>query len=1062
MNIIKTSIENPVSVVVGVLLLTLFGGISLYRMPYQLAPRVEEPVINVETFWPGATPYEIERDIVEEQEKVLKGIPGLYEMESSSFNNRADITLRFTIGTDVNEALLRVSNKLDEVPEYPENVDKPIVKAEGTETSPVVWMVLRTREGNPEHIYHYLTYFDNEVRQHFERIEGVADLWTSGGSEKQMQVLVKPEKLAAHQLTIDSVVNALRAENANVSAGVLGVGRRDYRIRTVAEFRSVEDIRDVVLKSDGERRVTVGDVAEVEIGYQKLTTPTFADGEPALSVGVSPEPGVNVLELTDKIEKAFIELNEGKLKNEGLKLEWVSDQRPYIEGAIALVRHDVVVGGLLAVAVLIVFLRSVAPTLVVSSSIPICIIGTFIFIYGFGGTLNVISLAGLAFSVGMFVDNSIVTLENIDRHRAMGKSPGDAAYEGAREVWGAVVASTLTNVAVFLPVVFLQQEAGQLFREIAIAISAGVMISLLICATVIPALAKQVYSWRMLTALDATGSRFDVLGRVGGLATAGCISLLQGTVMRNNFTRATTVIALTSAAVYGSYAMIPKMEYLPEGNRDIIYNTIVPPPGLSYEAREAIGRQFYEYMKPYYQPGYEGSPGVKSIFFMGRGSTLFCIVRSKDQARTKELIPVCQEAIARIPSVFGVSAQASVLQSGRGRGRSIDVDLSGEKMEDLIASATALRAAILDGITDAQVRPRPALEVMFPEVRFVPSRDRLRAVGMTAQQLGINIDVLMDGRDIGDYKQEGEKKIDLVVKVADANIRTPEDVANAMIATPRGTTMPVSSLADMVETTGMTELRHLERNRTITLSVTPPYTITIQEAMERIQNEIVPGLVAKGEVKGVDVFYSGTADKLVDTRNAVKWNFVLAAAITYLLMAALYGNFIYPFIIMFTVPLAGVGGFIGLAIVSRFVHAQSLDILTMLGFIILVGAVVNNAILIVHQALNNVRIEGMDYEDAIAHSVRTRLRPIYMSATTSVFGMLPLVLWPGPGSELYRGIGAVVIGGIALSTVVTVFLIPPLLAWFIRMERRGTAPEKAVAAIDLPVTGPQADPTYSK
>lgn len=1046
MNIIKFSIDNPVSVTVGVLLVTLFGVISLLRMPYQLAPRVEEPVIEVETIWPGATPYEIERDIVEEQEKVLKGIPGLYEMESSSYNNRASIDLRFTLDTRIDEALLRVSNKLDEVPEYPQNVDKPVVNAQGTETSPVVWMILRTREGNDANIYHYLTFFEDEVRQHFERIPGVADVWSSGGSAKQMQVLVKPYLLASHQLTIDAVVNALRAENANVSAGVLGVGRRDYRIRTVAEFRSVEDIKDVVLRSDGERRVTVGDVADVEVGYEKLTTPTYADGKPAISCGVSPEPGVNILELTDKVEQAFNELNEGKLKNAGLQLDWVSDQRPYINGAIELVRHDVIVGGLLAVAVLLIFLRSAAPTIVVSSSIPICIIGTFIFIYASGGTLNVVSLAGLAFSVGMFVDNSIVVLENIDRHRLMGKSPTDSACEGTREVWGAVVASSLTNVAVFLPIVFLKQEAGQLFREIAVAISAGVMISLLVCATVIPALSKQVYSWRMANSLDlAKSPRFDVFGRVGGVLASLCTRLLRGLVMRNHVTRLATVIVVTGAAVLVTYALFPKMEYLPEGNRDIIFNQIVPPPGLSYEARAEIGMQFYEYLKPYYEAGHEGYPGIASMFFMGRGSTLFCIVRSKDQARTRELVPLCQQAISRIPSVFGVSSQASILVSGRGRGRSIDVDISGEKLEDLIASAGALRAAVLERIEDSQVRPRPALEVMFPEVRFVPSRDRLRAVGMTAQQLGVNIDVLMDGREIGDYKQEGEKKIDLVVKVADADIATPEEVNAALIATPLGTTIPVSSLADMVETTGMTEVRHLERDRTITLSVTPPFSITIQEAMERIENEIVPALRESGQIKDVDIRYSGTADKLLDTRNAVKWNFVLAAMITYLLMAALYGNFIYPLIIMFTVPLAGAGGFLGLMLVNRFIHAQSLDILTMLGFIILVGAVVNNAILIVHQTLNNIRFEGMDYDDAIADSVRTRLRPIYMSATTSCFGMLPLVIWPGPGSELYRGIGAVVIGGIALSTVVTVFLIPPMLSWFIRMEKRAKAPEKSGA-----------------
>ncbi|MDZ4861023.1 MAG: efflux RND transporter permease subunit [Candidatus Hydrogenedentes bacterium] len=648
----------------------------------------------------------------------------------------------------------------------------------------------------------------------------------------------------------------------------------------------------------------------------------------------------------------------------------------------------------------------------------------------------VISLAGLAFSVGMFIDNSIVVLENIDRHRAMGKSPADSAYEGTREVWGAVVASSLTNVAVFLPVVFLQQEAGQLFREIAIAISAGVMISLLVCATVIPSLSKTLYSWKISASLDGSaGGRFDILGRIGNWAVKLCMAMLQGFVLRNAFTRVVTVAVLTTAALAGSYFFVPKMEYLPEGNRDIIFNNIIPPPGLSYEERYAIGQQIYDYLKPYYEPGYKGLPGIKYMFYTGRGSGMFFVVRSQDPARARELLPVCREAIDSVPSIFGVSTQASIFSTGRGRGRSIDVDVSGESMEDLIASANALRGAVMARIDDAQVRPRPALEVMYPEVQFIPSRERMRAVGVTALQLGTAIDVLMDGRDIGDFKQEGEKKIELIVKADEQQMETPEDVYSAMVAMPGGRVLPVSSLAEMVNTTGMTEIRHLERARTITLQVTPPFTITIQEAMEIISDEIVPSLLSSGKMNGVSVNFSGAADKLTETRNALKWNFILAAAITYLLMAALYGNFIYPLIIMFTVPLAGVGGFMGLWVVNTFIHTQPLDVLTMLGFIILVGAVVNNAILIVHQSLNNVRLEGMDHMEAIVDATRTRLRPIYMSTTTAVFGMLPLVVWPGPGSELYRGIGAVILGGLTLSTIFTVFLIPALLSFFIRMER---------------------------
>jgi len=322
-------------------------------------------------------------------------------------------------------------------------------------------------------------------------------------------------------------------------------------------------------------------------------------------------------------------------------------------------------------------------------------------------------------------------------------------------------------------------------------------------------------------------------------------------------------------------------------------------------------------------------------------------------------------------------------------------------------------------------------------------RERLRSVGMTASQFGVALDVLMDGRDIGDFKQEGEKKIDLVMKASDEEIETPEDLYNALIATAAGRTVPVSSLATLEKASGLTEIRHLERNRTVSLQVTPPTAVTIQEAMEVIQQKTVPRVRQMGLLDDIEVGMSGTADKLTETRRALQWNFVLAAAIVYLLMAALFGNFIYPLVIMFTIPMAAAGGLIGLKLVNRFIAGQPLDVLTMLGFVILIGVVVNNAILIVHQALNNIRIGRMPHKEAVLEATRTRLRPIYMSATTSVFGMLPLVLRPGPGSELYRGLGSVVLGGLALSTVFTVFMIPPLLMFFIGMERAAPAADQA-------------------
>jgi HAE1 family hydrophobic/amphiphilic exporter-1 len=1037
MDIVKFSIEKPVTVIVSVILVLLFGLIGLFSMPYQLSPTVTEPEITVTTTWAGATPYEIERDIIEEQEKVLKGIPGLVEMESSSFNGMGTVTLRFKIGTDVDDALLRVSNKLNEVPSYPENVDKPIINATGAATSPVIWMILKTKDANPLSINTYRTYFENEVRQYLERVEGVADLFIGGGTEKEMHIIVKPERLAAYSLTINDLINVLRDENVNVSAGTMGVSRRDYRIRTVAEFKSPEDIGRIVIRSTGQRRITVSDVANVGFGYAKLTVAMLqkgegkiAKGKEGIAIGVKPEPDANILELTDRVEEAVKWLNSEKLKSENVYLDMVYNQRPYIRGAIGLVRKNIFIGGTLAITVLLIYLRSISSTVVAASAIPISIIGTFIFMNALGRNLNVVSLAGIAFAVGMLVDNAIVVLENIDRHRKMGKSPFEAAYDGVREVWGAVLASTLTTVAIFLPVVFMEEEAGQLFRDIAIAVTCAVTISLFVSVSVIPMFAKHLFS---LLGREVSSGQ-NLLTRTGNYLKEIIMKMVQ-IAIKNLKTRLTTILVLTSLAVFFTVLLFPKMEYLPQGNRNLIINLLIPPPGLSYKERKETGEYIYNTVEPHFNKDYNGYPGIKHMFYVGSEQVMLFGAISIHEQRAGELVPLFMKTINGIPGMFGVSNQAGIFQTRLGRGRTIEVDISGDDLNRVVQVAGTMFGIIKREIPDAQIRPIPSLELLYPEVRMIPERDRLKAAGMNANDFGVALDVLMDGRKIGEFKQEGHKKIDMVLKASEKDISTPEELYTALMVTPGGKTVPVSSLSELVRTTGITEVRHLERRRTITLQVTPPFTIVLQEAMETIDDKIIPLLKNQGMLEGIDVRMSGVADKLTETRKALQWNFILAAAIAYLLMAALFGNFIYPLIIMFTVPLAAAGGFMGLRIVNILITPQPLDILTMLGFIILVGVVVNNAILIVHQALNNVRYHGMDYEEAVLESTRTRLRPIYMSASTSIFGMLPLVVAPGPGSELYRGLGSVILGGLALSTIFTVFIIPALLMFVIKMEK---------------------------
>jgi HAE1 family hydrophobic/amphiphilic exporter-1 len=648
-----------------------------------------------------------------------------------------------------------------------------------------------------------------------------------------------------------------------------------------------------------------------------------------------------------------------------------------------------------------------------------------------GRNLNVISLAGIAFAVGMLVDNAIVVLENIDRHRKMGKSSFNAAYDGTTEVWGAILASTLTTVAVFLPVIFIKEEAGQLFRDIAIAVTCAVTLSLFVSMSVIPMFSEKIFG---LLGNKAAQKRSLITG-LGQKLIEAIMKLVTAATL-NWKSRLVTIVLLTALSIFSAVILLPKTEYLPQGNRNLVINILIPPPGLSYKERKEIGDGIFQFAKPYFGKDHNNSPGIKNMFYVGSDQIMLFGAISMHEQRAGELIPVFMKSIFSIPGMFGISMQAGIFQTGLGRGRTIDVDISSDDLNRAVQVAGTMFGIIMNEFPGSQPpRPIPSLDLIFPEVKFIPQRDRLKSSGMNAGDFGVALDVLMDGRKIGDFKQEGQKKIDLVLKASEKDISTPEDLYNAMISTPGGRTVPVSSLSELVRTTGINQIRHLERRRTVTLQVTPPGDVALQEAMETIDNKVIPVLKEQGMLEGVDVRQSGVADKLTETRKALQWNFLLAAVIAYLLMAALFGNFIYPLIIMFTVPLAGAGGFMGLRLVNLFSsRPQPFDILTMLGFVILVGVVVNNAILIVHQALNNVRYHGMDYRDAVIESVRTRLRPIYMSASTSIFGMLPLVIAPGPGSELYRGLGSVILGGLALSTVFTVFVIPSLLMFFIRME----------------------------
>ncbi|MEJ2178232.1 MAG: efflux RND transporter permease subunit, partial [Gammaproteobacteria bacterium] len=502
MNLIRLAIDRPIAVIAAVLLVVLFGLVALAAIPIQLAPDVNRPVITVTTNWFGAAPAEVEREILNPQEDELAGIEGLTSITGNASQGRARITLEFRIGTNMDKALLLVANRLDRVPEYPEEADQPTIDTAGSEDNAIAWFIFTRLPGNERPIHEYGDFIEDNVKERLERVTGIGRINLFGSSEREIQIVVDPTLLARYRLTISDVSRALRLANVSLGAGDIDDGKRRYVVRTEGELQSLESIAKVLVGSNleqgGAARITVGDIADVRFGYKDPSSTIRLLGVSALAMNAERQTGANVIETMEGLRQAVEELNQSVVPEAGLELKQVSDETVYIQSAIDLVKQNIWIGGMLAAFILIIFLRSLRATIIITLAIPVSVIGAFVAMAALGRSINVISLAGLAFAVGMVVDAAIVVLENIYRHREEGNSISEAAYRGANQVWGAVLVSALTTVMVFIPILVMELEAGQLFRDIAVAISVSVVLSLLVSITVIPALSKRLLSGRRL------------------------------------------------------------------------------------------------------------------------------------------------------------------------------------------------------------------------------------------------------------------------------------------------------------------------------------------------------------------------------------------------------------------------------------------------------------------------------------------------------------------------------------------------------------------------------------
>ncbi|MDH3514618.1 MAG: efflux RND transporter permease subunit, partial [Gammaproteobacteria bacterium] len=621
------------------------------------------------------------------------------------------------------------------------------------------------------------------------------------------------------------------------------------------------------------------------------------------------------------------------------------------------------------------------------------------------------------------------------------------------QVWGAILVSALTTVMVFIPVMVMKLEVGQLFRDIAVAISVAVVLSLFVSITVIPALSRRLLQYDVSE--PGAGIRlfgFDQFAH-------GFMVLLLGltrAVVRSKALALVIVLLVTLTTAFGTWQFLPALEYLPEGNRNFVFGSIQPPPGYNLSTMTAIAERTENAVRPLWasETGPESAPGtppkMDSFFFVAFRSNTIIGASSVDPARARELIPVIRKPVLIEPGTTVYVRQPSIFGRGIGGTRSVDLDVAGGDLETILDVARNAYGKIGNAMpleAGNQVRLRPGLELGAPEIRVIPNPVRLADNGVSARELGLTVDAFNDGLRVAEITVDGER-IDLILMGPENNVMETQGIAALPVVTRSGAILPAAALSDVVMTSGPTEIRHSERSRAVTLQITPAPRIALGDALDTIQSKVIDSLYEEGLPAGVKLRMSGTADKLAATWTEMKFDLLIALAIVYLVMAVLFESFVYPLIIVLSVPLATAGGVAGLNVLGLF-HFQALDMLTLLGFVILIGIVVNNAILLVHQTLYLIREEAMGYDAAIVEATRNRVRPIFMSTLTSVFGMLPLVLFPGAGSEIYRGLGSVVIGGLSLSALLTLTIIPPLLSLFLGVLEGGSKSDDRDAGVSV-------------
>ncbi len=1021
------SIRHWPAVAVVAALVVVFGAVALSGLPIQLLPNLEEPRITVENAWRAAAPEEMESGIVEPQEDVLKNIPGLTSIETFIARGAGWVNLTFETGTDVQAAKLDVINRLGQTPPLPVDAMEPVVMVGGQGFGPgAASLLIRVLPGNPEReLANYQALIEEHVEPRLARIPGVSRVNLQGERPRELQIAVDTYRAAALGLALDDISRVV-SRAVDVSGGSADVGRRRYTVRFVGQFEP-EDLNQLVVGINADRPVYLSEIADVSVAPRDQDGFTLRNGFPSYYITVDREFGSNTVDLLDEVNIAIRELNAGPLAAAGLAMDLSFDSSVHIRRAVALVRDNVGLGLLLAAAVLYALMRSRRGVVLIAATVPLCLFVAFVALSLGGRSLNVISLAGLAFAVGIVMDAAIITLENIVRLRQAGADPDTAVTEGTRQVTGALFASTATSVAIFLPVLFIVGIEGQLFRDLALTLSVAVAASFLVAVTALPVAAR---GWLgRLSGRDPWAGRWERL--------AALITRLTATRARCAAWAGSLLLASVAIVVFA----VPSANLLPQAPADSINAGFMLPPGGTVDMLEReIAMPIVERLEPYMN--HEVQPYIRGYNLSAFGAFNALFLYPQDPRRIDEMMRLLREEIlVDLPDTRAFVQRSTLLNFGFDGGRSINLDFQGPDIGVLTDHAARAMQVVDEVLPGAVVRPVPGLSIAEPELEVVPDDRQIAAVGLDRATVARTLRTVTGGSFVGEHF-DGNERMDIILK--GPNWRSPEELAAIPLATPLGGVQTIGNLTRIRRTVGPTQLLRVDGARTVTLSVLPPPAMTVEEALNVLRDEVGP-VVAERLPGDVSLSYRGTADRLEAAMEQMGRNIVLAVLILFLIMAALFRSVRDSLLVLAVMPLALAGGVVSLNALNL-MTVQSLDLLTMIGFIILLGLIVNNAILLVMQTRVGER-NGLARAEAVEQAVRLRARPIYMSTATSLFGMLPLALIPGVGSEIYRGLAVVIIGGLAVSALFSLIFIPALLKLGLPAPGRLPAAARAPEAV---------------